>query len=260
MGTAFDLMVAPNGARLGKADHPAVPCTAEELSRTAAACAAAGAGAIHLHVRDADGHHALDANLYDKAIAAVAQRTPIRVQMSTEAVGIFDVPTQIECLRAVKAPDASIALREITRRPDLLTEAYKVVEANGTDVQHILYDAADLELLLQYFDQGLIAPRSRRVLFVLGRYSEHQVATPDDLTPFLAVPGARDLTWSVCAFGPKEHDCLMAALNTGGHARIGFENNTIAADGTPYPDNAASVAAFVETAARAGFQPRRVMP
>ncbi len=65
------VMVAPNGARRGKADHPALPVTAAELGADAAACFAAGAAAIHLHVRDAIAGHSLDRAIYRAAIAAV---------------------------------------------------------------------------------------------------------------------------------------------------------------------------------------------
>ena len=46
------LMVAPNGARKVKKDHPAVPLTISETVETSKSCYIAGAGAIHLHVRD----------------------------------------------------------------------------------------------------------------------------------------------------------------------------------------------------------------
>ncbi|MFC3119632.1 3-keto-5-aminohexanoate cleavage protein [Jhaorihella thermophila] len=33
------------------------------------------------------------------------------------------------------------------------------------------------------------------------------------------------MDWTVCAFGPAEHACLLQALRLGGNVRIGFENN-----------------------------------
>ncbi|NBB83711.1 MAG: hypothetical protein GVY28_09935, partial [Alphaproteobacteria bacterium] len=63
------LMVAPNGARKTKADHPALPIGPAELAATAVACRDAGAAAIHLHVRDEAGGHSLDAGRYREAIA-----------------------------------------------------------------------------------------------------------------------------------------------------------------------------------------------
>ena len=48
-------MVAPNGARKVKTDHPQVPLDAGEIAAVARDCADAGAGAIHYHVRDTEG-------------------------------------------------------------------------------------------------------------------------------------------------------------------------------------------------------------
>ena len=47
------IMVAPNGARLTKADHPTLPVTIEETVAAALAARAAGADGLHAHVRDA---------------------------------------------------------------------------------------------------------------------------------------------------------------------------------------------------------------
>ncbi len=109
------IMVAPNGARRGKADHPALPLTAAELAADAKACALAGAAAIHLHVRDAAGGHALDPGLYRAATAAVraAAGPDLVVQITTEAVGRFSPAEQMACVRALTPEAVSIALREL---------------------------------------------------------------------------------------------------------------------------------------------------
>ena len=70
------IMVAPNGARRTRADHPALPITPEEIAATARACQAAGAGAIHAHVRDDAGRHVLDAPLYRRLIGLVGEAAP----------------------------------------------------------------------------------------------------------------------------------------------------------------------------------------
>lgn len=68
------LMVAPTGARRGKADHPALPVSIPEIVATAVACFAAGARAIHAHVRDAGGLHSLDPGLYRELLAELHRR------------------------------------------------------------------------------------------------------------------------------------------------------------------------------------------
>ena len=69
------------------------------------------------------------------------------------------------------------------------------------------------------------------VLFVLGRYAAEQTSSPSDLLAFLnADDGA--YPWAMCAFGRLEHACVMAAAASGGHVRVGFENNLYLPDGS----------------------------
>ncbi len=239
------IMVAPNGARRGKADHPALPVTIPEIVETARACHAVGADALHLHVRDDAGRHSLDAGRYTEALAELAQAVPdMRVQITTESAGIFDVEDQFSCLTRLKPRWASISAREIARDPTLAPRVYASCADAGTEVQHILYDAEDAALLARWQAQGIVRPGQDSTLLVLGRYATGQVATPADLTPLLAAkPPGR---WMLCAFGPAEHACLLEAARQGGDLRVGFENNLTDAGGTPLRDNADSVARLVD--------------
>ena len=54
LATLPEIMLAPNGARRSKHDHPRLPITVEETVAAARDAFAAGAGALHAHVRDAD--------------------------------------------------------------------------------------------------------------------------------------------------------------------------------------------------------------
>lgn len=87
--TPLVLTVAPNGARRGKADHPNLPLTPEEIAREAARCCEAGATMLHLHVRTQDGRHTIDPALYREATLAIRRTVGERmvVQIATEAVG-----------------------------------------------------------------------------------------------------------------------------------------------------------------------------
>lgn len=240
------IMVAPNGARRGKADHAALPITTTELVETSRACHAAGAQGLHLHVRDAAGQHSLDAGRYKENLSELSTVVPaMRVQITTEAAGIFDVAAQLDCLEQVQPDWASISVREIARAPELADRVYGLCAARGTEVQHILYDLEDIALLRDWQTRGIVRPTQNSVLFVAGRYSQGQQSDPSDLTPFLANYDTAN-TWMLCAFGPQEHACLAAAVNAGGDLRVGFENSFISADGTPHKNNAASVRALID--------------
>lgn len=240
------IMVAPNGARRGKADHPALPVTLTDILDTARACHLAGADGLHLHVRDADGRHTLDAGRYKEALTELGAQLPtLRIQITTEAAGLFDVRTQHACLRDVKPEWASISVREMARDPALAPRVYDLCAAQGTEVQHILYNADDAALLRDWWDRGIVHAHQTSAIYVLGRYATADGSSPADIAPFrAALPQVTN--WMVCAFGPQEHACLAAAAALGGNLRVGFENSLTAADGTPHIDNATSVATLCQ--------------
>jgi uncharacterized protein (DUF849 family) len=73
-----------------------LPITAQEIVETARRCEEAGAMAIHVHVRDAAGSHSICPVRYGDVTKKIAEATTLRIQVSTEAAGIFDVPAQYE--------------------------------------------------------------------------------------------------------------------------------------------------------------------
>jgi len=239
-------MVAPTGARRMKADHPRLPIFLPEIIQTAIECQKAGADALHLHIRNQDGQHSLDAGRYKEAITELSEALPnLPVQITTEAGGIFGVDEQLDCLRQVKPKWASISVREIDRAPELADTVYGTCADNGTKVQHILYGPDDVVLYRRRRAQGIIRPDQEEVIYVLGGYSVGLISTPKDLIPFLNAGHDVD-RWMVCAFGPCEHMCLQDAAWRGGSLRVGFENSVHGEDGSPHESNAASVATLVQ--------------
>lgn len=256
MTGTFTVTVAPNGARRGKSDHPALPVTSAEIAETAAACFAAGAGAIHLHVRDLEGRHSLDAGRYCDAIAAVSEAVPqMAIQVTTEAAGLYQVAEQYTCLQQLQPKAASVSVREMARDVSIARRLYAFASEAGVEVQHILYNVQDVAQLRSWFDQGMIAPHVRSAIFVLGQYAPPVLARPGDLSVFLNATAGMDLDWSLCAFGQHEQACARAALLAGGNVRIGFENNIQRPDGGLLCDNAQSVTLIVKEGHSQGLTP-----
>jgi len=238
------LAVAPNGARKTKADHPAVPIGPVELAAEAARCREVGVSMIHLHVRDADDKHSLDANAYAEATAAVRREVgdDMIIQMTTEAVGIYSSAQQIAAVRAVRPEAASLAVREFC--PDeaavpAFAEFLTWMAAERIMPQYILYGSEDAAQFVALRNRGVIPGDRPFLLFVLGRYTAGQKSVPADLLPFLTETESLDADWAICAFGARECGCALTAAALGGHVRVGFENNVLMADGSVAPDNAA---------------------
>ncbi|MCW8863235.1 MAG: 3-keto-5-aminohexanoate cleavage protein [Rhodospirillales bacterium] len=254
--------VAPTGARKTRADHPALPVTPDEIAREAKACMDAGAALLHLHVRDAEGRHSIDPDAYRIATSAVRKAVgdDLIVQVTTEAVGMFNRQQQMAAVRDLRPEAVSLAIRELVPDAGAEDEAADFcawMKDEGVLPQYIVYDAADLSRFFDLQKNGVIKDEHPFVLFVLGRYLKDRSSRPDDLLPFLDVWRGEAGTgfWGVCAFGPAEGACALTAAALGGHPRIGFENNTLLSDGALAPDNAALIRQLTENFPDMGVHP-----
>lgn len=240
------LMVAPNGARRTHADHPALPVTIAETIETAIACQSAGADGLHAHVRDKQAKHVLDAGLYKELISELTLKAPeLKVQITTEAVGVYNSAQQRQLVYEVQPKRVSVSLTEMMAdgQNAAARDFYHSCHQAGTGLQHILYAPDELDRLQQLIDDKIIPADDLQLLFVLGRYSENQQSQPEDLLPFLQQlkHSGLNAVWGLCAFGRQETNCLVAAEQAGGNMRIGFENSLWHSDGRLASDNAERV-------------------
>jgi uncharacterized protein (DUF849 family) len=237
------IAVAPNGGRRTKADHPAVPMTPEELARTAVECLDAGACMIHVHVRNAEGRHLLDADAYAQATAAIREAVGERlvIQITSEALGIYKPEEQMAVTRAVRPEAVSLALRELA--PDeaseqAFAEFLTWLHRERVAPQIILYSPEEAIRLAELQKRGMIPFENLPVLYVLGRYTVSQTSRPADLLPFIAPEMPVFPDWMTCAFGRYETACVTAAALLGGNVRVGFENNVDLPNGERAGSNA----------------------
>jgi uncharacterized protein (DUF849 family) len=243
-------MVAPNGARKTRLDHPALPVSIAQTVEEAVQCHAAGATVLHAHVRGSEDEHLLDAGLYQELIAEMKRQAPtMLVQITTEAVGRYTPQQQVDCVESVVPEMASVSLREMTcdfKDPGFAKNFFHWAAEAEVHIQHIVYSAEELATYMTLRQDGIIPASQRCVLFVLGRYAVDFQSSPADLELFLN----NDLTgldWFVCAFGAQEQSCVIAGIDQGGHARIGFENNLHLPDGSIASSSAELVAELAKS-------------
>ena len=243
------IMVAPNGARKTKSDHDSLPVSIEDTVDEALACFEVGASALHAHVRGQRDEHVLDAGRYRELIAEMTARVPrMLVQITSEAVGIYTPQQQVDCIQTVRPRMASMGLKEITagfEHPEYARDFFGWCDDNQVHIQHIVFSADEFRQFLDYRERGIVPAAHRCVLFVLGRYRADFQSDPADLEPFLQYD-LGGLDWFCCAFGKLEQACVLAAIEAGGHARVGFENNLFLPDGTIAPNTAALVQSLAD--------------
>ncbi|WP_375175138.1 3-keto-5-aminohexanoate cleavage protein [Pseudooceanicola sp.] len=251
-------MVAPTGARRGKGDHPALPVTDDEIVETWRACAAAGADGLHLHIRDTDGQHLLDADHYRALLARLAPIAPgAYLQVTSEAAGRYSATEQQAMVRALRPDHVSVALREMVRDPADWPEArafYHWAAEAGVAIQHILYAPEEMRSFLAALSAGKVPGIHHQIQLVIGSYAGDPPSFADLETHVALMAGAegQSFDWMLCAFGPEETACLVQAARHGGKARVGFENSLHMADGRLARDNAERVAEVAAAVAEVG--------
>ena len=242
------IMVAPNGARKTKEDHPNLPISIAEIVEDALNCFNEGANAIHAHVRDQKGNHCLDAGLYKELLSELDIKVPeLPVQITTEAIGKFSPKKQFEVVKQVQPEAASVALIEMMpniKELRLAQNFYNFSIENNIQIQHILYSVEDLKLFKKAIELKVIPEENLQVLYVLGRYEKNFQSKTEDLNLFLEEHKniISEIDWGICAFGKAETDCLIKSNFLGGKIRVGFENNFYNRDGTLASSNAERVA------------------
>ena len=253
MGDLPTLMVAPTGARRTKQDHPALPISIDEIVAEAKACYDAGADGLHLHVRDENGAHTLDVGLYREALQELSVFVPdMRVQVTTEAAGLYAPDEQRRVVNSLKPGLVSISIAEMTSDTDdkAVIDFYRGCKDDAIGVQHILYSPDDVAPWFECMSRAKLLETKLQVLFVLGRYTKGQVSDPALLVEFPnkivnSQANSVDIDWGLCAFGPQETACLIAARKSGGKMRVGFENSLWNHDGSVAASNAERVAEVV---------------
>lgn len=242
--TPVTLIVAPNGARRMPEDHPRLPITPDSAAYESMEALKAGASVVHLHARDESGAHTLDPEINRQFMQAVRDVVgdEMVIQLTTEAVGIYQPDEQMKLIYEVKPEAASFAIKELIPTDSNADKQrgqtfFRWVKEQGIIAQFILYSAEDVQRYHRLKAENVLPDTHHHLLFVLGRYSQGQRSQPTDLLPMLQAH--TDTTpWAVCAFGEQEHLCAASAITLGGDVRLGFENNLYANDGTLADSNA----------------------
>jgi uncharacterized protein (DUF849 family) len=224
-----------------KADHPAIPESAEELVRDARACLAAGARAFHLHPRDADGREQLHADVVDTVVVAVKDACGVPVGVSTGEWIEPDLKRRVELIRSWRRPDyASVNLFE----PGSIEIMRACLEA-GVGIEAGLISVEDAEKLAA---SGLGSRLTRIMIEPVEVPAADAIALVDDIHVVLDRHG---LTAPRLQHGDGEATWVLLtdAIQRGIDTRIGLEDTLYEPDGSRTTGNAALVRAAVRLGA-----------
>ncbi len=235
--------VAPTGAETSKDDVPALPTTLDELVETAVRCERAGAALIHLHVRDAEHRPTLDRALLRETVVAVRESADLVVQLSTGGSVHDPLDTRLTVLDV--EPDSCSLTCGTTNFGDevflnpwpFIVELYQQTQAREVVPEFELFDLGHVHALRRLLDEhGLPFGGRVHVDVVLG-VPGGMPGTPAALLGALAMLPPQVTSWSATGVGRAHLPVAATALATGGHLRVGMEDNLLLARSRPVRHN-----------------------
>lgn len=245
------------GAEVTKEHNPSIPYTVEEIAREAKSAYDAGASIIHLHVRTDEGKPTQDRERYRACIEAIRELCPDAIiQPSTGgAVGMSATerlqPTELlPEMATLDCGTLNFGGDEIFENTENMIKEFgsKMIE-RGIKPELECFDKSMIEMALRLHKKGFIkAPL--HFSFVMGVNG----GIGGDLRDFEFLRGSipADATFTVAGLGRFEFPLATAAIITGGHVRVGFEDNVYISKGVLAKSNGELVEKVVRIARELG--------
>ena len=238
------IKVCLNGDRT-RADHPAVPITADEVAREAAKAIDAGAGAVHVHAHGPDARESLDPAAIAASVDAVREARPgIPVGVSTGEWIEPDLHTRLGLIAGWDVlPDfASVNLSEIGALDVCFT-----LQGTGVGIEAGTASPDDARLLV---NSGIAADCVR---ILVEPYEQHPEVAQRFIDEIDAILDAAGIATPRLYHGNDEATwpLLEAAVARGRDVRVGLEDTLLLPDGSRARDNAELVATVVAMVERA---------
>jgi len=258
---------------------PHLPVTPDEIAEEAIAAAEAGASIVHIHVRDPEtGEPVTDLDLFRDVAARIAEESDVIVQPTTGGAPTMAVEERVSVVPELEPEMASCNMGSINFGLYPLLDKYDdfeyewersylegtrdlifpntfedletvlpVFDEHGTKPELECYDVSHLYNTKHMLDRGFLEP-PLHIQFVLGIHGgigphaenlSHLVTIADKLF-------GDQYSFSVIGAGKHELVRAMQALDMGGHARVGLEDNIYLSPGELAESNADLVSKAVD--------------
>ncbi|MDR1778512.1 MAG: 3-keto-5-aminohexanoate cleavage protein [Clostridiales Family XIII bacterium] len=244
------------GGEVTRAHNPAVPYTVEETVREAACAYQAGASIIHLHVRQDDGTPTMDLERFRAVMEGIRAASPDVIILPTTGgtIGMTNeerlTPTLLNPEMASLNPGSCNFGDEVYANsiPDVKVFCERFLE-RGIVPECEVFDKGHIDTTIALAREGYIKEpvHFNIVLGVVGAAAAdvRTLAFFVDTLP----PGS---TWCATGIGRAQFPLAAAAIQMGGHIRVGFEDNVYLEKGVLAPGNAALVEKAVGLARAVG--------
>jgi 3-keto-5-aminohexanoate cleavage enzyme len=250
------------GAEVTKEHNPSVPYTVEEIGREAESAYKAGASIIHLHVRHDDGTPTQDKERFRLCMEEIKRRCPdVIIQPSTGgAVGM----SVEERLQPVQLSPEMATLDCGTCNfggDDIFVNTENMIKAFGEKMMRL-----NIKPEVEVFDKGMIdmAIRLQKMgyikspmhfNFVMGVNGGISAEPRDFIFMKDSIPCGS--TFTISGIGKNEFPMAVLSIISGGHVRVGFEDNVYISRGKLAKSNGELVEKVVRLAKELGREVAR---
>jgi uncharacterized protein (DUF849 family) len=267
---------AITGAGTSPEQTPYLPITPQQIAQSALEAADAGAAVVHIHVRNPEnGRPSMNLDHYKEVMDTIkAKNTDVIINLTTGpgSTGPADVifgkqypnyqPAEIRTrhIVALKPEICSLDLNTMNRGPLQITvntiansrEMIKLVQAAGVKPELEIFDSGDLEIAKMLIDEGTL--QGTPLWQIAAGIKWGWAATPTTLEYAKAML-PRDATWYAFGTGAMEMPFVALSTISGGHARVGLEDNIYLEKGVLAKNNAVLVEKAVRIIRELGNEP-----
>ncbi len=260
---------AVTGSGPTREHNPALPITPEEIAQASIEAAKAGAAIVHIHVRDPQtGHPSYELKHYRAVVDLIRKSGQDVIINLTGGPGArFDVglddpkvagpkttlkrpEARVEHIVELKPEMCSLDFHTLCSRgtvaintPGHVTTMAEMIRDAGVKPELEVFDSGNIVMALELLGKGLFkAPPLFQMVIGVGYGAPGTPATLQYLRSLLP-PGCE---WSAVGIGRMQFPVAAQSMLSGGHVRVGLEDNVYLEKGKLAPSNAA----LVEKAAR----------
>jgi len=258
------ITAALTGGMHGKQANPALPEQPGEIVDAAVECWNAGASIVHLHARDAVGRGVAEPDIFREINEGIRSRCPLLIQDTTGDAGIpvaqrilsLDTGPDMASLNMgtvvffVPGPEGVEEVDFVNRRSEIEAFAVAMLE-RGIKPEMEVYSPAMFGEVENLIEKKMVR-QPYYVNFVMGVGGMGGYpGTPRNLNTMIdhLPEGAK---FNVSGIGKAQLPMSAMAILTGGHARVGLEDNIYYSRGELASSNAQLVERVVRLAAELG--------
>lgn len=238
------ITAAVSGGATFKPNNPNVPYLPEEFADECEKCVKEGVSIVHIHARDPEtGFATPDLDIIRATVEAIRKRCPDLIINLSSAITADLTPEQrIAPVIGLKPDIASLNTATMNdglanhrtgevffeytfeNRLDMIAEFAKIMKENNVKPEFEVYDPSGIYNILLLSKQKNLFIEPLHFQFVYGAFGGVAFNPTLHLSMINLLP--EGATFGVCGVGPNQMPAAIMSVLTGGHVRIGLEDNT----------------------------------